>query len=230
MSKIKASFTHFIISALFILLFCSFVYFVWYQQVYFNVSGVIAPLKLLFVVDVVLGPLLTLVIYKQGKKHLKLDLTLIAAFQLIAFGYGAYHVFLGKPSLIVHRTGYLEVLMEKDIDRSQLSDEMKEQNFLFYPVYGKVDSEELTPVSSANEYLAQVTPFDVHNRESFNRPMTLVQTKDTFKNAQDTTQEQFNLIYQRSDEYLFYELKFGKYFGVLFIEKDSLHFESVLMP
>ena len=130
MTKFKASFVHLLISALFVALFFLFVYFVWYQQIYFEISGVFTPMKILFVVDVVLGPLLTFIVYKEGKKHMKLDFILIALFQLLAFSYGAYSVFLGKPSLVIHRTGYMEVMLEKHVDYALLNDEMKSQNYL----------------------------------------------------------------------------------------------------
>ena len=230
MSKTKASFTHFLISAIFILLFCTFVYFVWYQQVYFNASGVSAPLKLLFIVDVVLGPLLTFVIYKQGKKYLKLDLFMIALFQLVAFFYGAYNIYLGKPSLVIHRTGYLEVVIEKNVDYSLLSDVMSEQNFWLFPVYGKIESVDLTPISNVHDYLNEVELFESKKIESYARPLTSDQAKDTLKNTQANTLEQFDLINQNGENYLFYEMKYEQFYGVLLIDKSNLHFKSVLMP
>lgn len=230
MSKLKASLTHFLCSAIVILLFCTFVYFVWYQQVYFNVSGVSVPLQLLFIVDVVLGPLLTFIVYKQGKKHLKLDMAMIVGFQLAAFLYGAYAVYLGKPSLVVHRTGYLEVIIEKNIDYGQLSDDMKRQNYWFFPVYGEIKSDELTPISSVSDYLGEMVLFDVGDRASFSRPLTLEQAKDTFKNAQAKTKAQFEEVAQEADDFIFYELKFETVFGVLIIQKRGLQLKAAMTP
>ncbi len=43
---------------------------------------------LLLLIDVVLGPLLTLIVYKKGKRTLVMDLAVIAALQLAALTYG----------------------------------------------------------------------------------------------------------------------------------------------
>ena len=40
-------------------------------------------------VDVVIGPLLTLIVFDPKKKHLKFDLVVIAALQLAALAYGS---------------------------------------------------------------------------------------------------------------------------------------------
>ena len=84
MTKIKAALIHLFISIIVIGLFFAMVYFIWYPKPFFDISGVIEPFKLLIFVDVIVGPLLTLIVYKKGKKNLKLDISIIAVFQLVA--------------------------------------------------------------------------------------------------------------------------------------------------
>ena len=46
-------------------------------------------------IDVILGPLLTLLVYKQGKKTLLFDLTVIVLLQISALGYGLWTISQG---------------------------------------------------------------------------------------------------------------------------------------
>ncbi|CAG0908405.1 unnamed protein product, partial [Cyprideis torosa] len=53
-------------------------------------------------VDVVLGPLLTLVVYKPLKTTLKIDLGVIAAVQIAALGYGMYTINQAHPLYVAY--------------------------------------------------------------------------------------------------------------------------------
>jgi len=56
--------------------------------------------QLLLGVDVVLGPLLTLVVFKPGKPGLKFDLMVIVVIQLSALIYGANIVYGERPAIV----------------------------------------------------------------------------------------------------------------------------------
>jgi hypothetical protein len=73
------------------------VFLVWYPSPLQEVLGVTMIFLILLGVDVVIGPLLTLTVCKQGKKSLKLDLAIIIALQLGAFSYGMYTIAEGRP-------------------------------------------------------------------------------------------------------------------------------------
>jgi len=51
---------------------------VWYPPPLFQLLGGFELLLLIVAVDIALGPLLTLVVFKSGKKRLKFDLSVIA--------------------------------------------------------------------------------------------------------------------------------------------------------
>ena len=53
-------------------------------------------------VDVILGPLLTFIVYKPQKPTLKFDLTTIAAIQIAALGYGMYTVYQAHPLYVAY--------------------------------------------------------------------------------------------------------------------------------
>jgi hypothetical protein len=63
-------------------------FFVWYPPPYFEVDGGWRILRILAGVDVVVGPLLTLILFKPGKPGLKFDMTCIALMQIGALVYG----------------------------------------------------------------------------------------------------------------------------------------------
>ncbi len=90
MSRWKAAAAHLGISLFIAGIVASVIYFVWYPPPYFTVSGGSNLMLLIMAVDVVLGPCLTLAVFRSGKKGLKLDLTIIAFLQLVAFCYGLF--------------------------------------------------------------------------------------------------------------------------------------------
>lgn len=89
-------------------LFCTFVIIValgaamltiWFPEPYRSAAGGIALLTILGAVDVVLGPLMTLILVKPGKglREITFDLSLVALIQFGALGYGIYSVYLARP-------------------------------------------------------------------------------------------------------------------------------------
>ena len=75
--------------------------FVWYPPPLFQVMGGSGLAVILIGVDVVIGPLLTLVVFRAGKPGLKIDLAIIAAFQLAALTYGCHVISLARPAYVV---------------------------------------------------------------------------------------------------------------------------------
>ncbi|MCK4742320.1 MAG: hypothetical protein KAT25_00720 [Sulfuriflexus sp.] len=100
LNRYQASLTHLIISAAVVGCFFSIVFFIWYPNPYFSIEDTLNIMVILFTVDVVLGPLLTLVIFKSGKPGLKSDLSIIAAIQIIALVYGASIIYSERPYFI----------------------------------------------------------------------------------------------------------------------------------
>jgi hypothetical protein len=74
---------------------------VWFPGPLFVASGGSILILILVGVDVIVGPLITLMVYRQGKRGMKFDLVAIAALQLAAFAYGVHVVYLARPAFIV---------------------------------------------------------------------------------------------------------------------------------
>ena len=62
----------------------------WFPGDLFFIDGGWEGLKLVAMVDLVLGPALTLILYKPGKPKLAMDMSMIACLQIAALGYGFY--------------------------------------------------------------------------------------------------------------------------------------------
>jgi hypothetical protein len=115
MTRWKASGIHFSISLMIgIFAFCV-LYFVYYPQPYFEPAGASKLVLILLGVDVVLGPLLTSVVFKSGKKSLKLDLSVIAAVQMAALLYGLHIMWAARPVFVVASVDRFELVYSGDI-------------------------------------------------------------------------------------------------------------------
>jgi len=74
----------------------------WFPGELFFLDGGWQGLKLVALVDLVLGPALTLLLYKPGKPKLVLDMSLIAAFQISALAYGFYATYQQRVVALVY--------------------------------------------------------------------------------------------------------------------------------
>ena len=88
---------HLAISALIAATVVGLVLWLWYPAPYFTAMGGDTLLRLLIGVDVAVGPLITLIIFKPGKPRLEQDLAIIAALQVAALAYGTYVMFDARP-------------------------------------------------------------------------------------------------------------------------------------
>ena len=97
MTRYRASLLHLGLSGAVVAAVLALVFLVWYPDWSFSVAGAVTPVMILVGVDLVLGPLLTLIVYKEGKPGLKFDLAFIAAVQLLALSYGSYTLHGARP-------------------------------------------------------------------------------------------------------------------------------------
>ena len=120
--RIKAFLLHLLCSAGVALAALYLVFGLWYAAPLHQALGVTHIFLLMVVVDVVLGPLLTLVVYKPGKRTLKFDLAVIVLLQLAALGYGLWTVAQGRPAWLVFNVDRFDVVQIVDIDTRRLTE------------------------------------------------------------------------------------------------------------
>jgi hypothetical protein len=92
----------------------------WYPGALFKLEDVWAGLKILLVVDLVLGPILTFVVYNPNKKSLKYDLAAIILIQTLALAYGAFIISKQRPAIITFVGDRFEVITISDKLNNQL--------------------------------------------------------------------------------------------------------------
>lgn len=101
MSRWKAAAIHLSISVLIALTSAAMIFGVWYPSPYDHAAGADTLVLLVLGVDIVLGPLLTLLVYRHGKRGMRFDLCVIALLQAGAFIYGVIVVTQARPVFVV---------------------------------------------------------------------------------------------------------------------------------
>ena len=113
--RIKFFFSHLSISFLIALLVVGLVFFIWYPFPLAIAVGVTHIFLMLLVIDVILGPILGLLVYKEGKKTLKFDLIVIIIIQIAALCYGVYSIEQGRPAWLVYNVDRFDLVRKNDI-------------------------------------------------------------------------------------------------------------------
>lgn len=70
---------------------------------------------MLIVIDITIGPVLSLLIYKEGKESLVFDLSVIVILQVLALFYGVYNIAQGRPAWIVYYKNSYELIRHSDV-------------------------------------------------------------------------------------------------------------------
>ena len=110
-SRWGAAAVHVGFSAILLLVIISLVYFIWYPGALTFAGGAEDGLKIVIAVDMILGPLLTLVIYNIAKprKELIRDLSIIALFQISCLVAGMSFVYEQRPLVVVYNTHHFQI-------------------------------------------------------------------------------------------------------------------------
>lgn len=119
--KIRLVALHVLVSFFLVSILVGTIIFFCYPSPYFEMAGANSLIVTLFFVDVCLGPLITFVIYNPQKKRMKLELTLVAALQLLALSYGVQTFFVGRPVFLVFDTGRFSIVSAYQIPDSVLA-------------------------------------------------------------------------------------------------------------
>src|SRR4051812_12853702 len=101
MTRWKAAAIHSLISVAVGLIAGALLLGLWYPPPYFHAAGAQELILLLVGVDLVIGPLLTLIVFRWGKPGLAFDLTVISLLQAAALVYGLAIVLQSRPVFLV---------------------------------------------------------------------------------------------------------------------------------
>ena len=122
MVRIKAALLHFSASAFILLLVFFAIKFIYYPRALFAAAAGFDVLRLLTIVDVILGPLITLIIFNPLKKNLKYDVCIVVACQLAFMSYGVWSIYSARPVYIAFTGKHFNLVRANEIDEA---DEVK---------------------------------------------------------------------------------------------------------
>lgn len=114
MSRFSAFGIHLGISFIIFLFLAYLVVFEWYPGMFFDNDGGWRGMRIIIGVDLVLGPLLTLIVFKAGKPGLKFDMSAIATLQAVCLAAGTWIVWSEKPVAVVFTDGRFMVMTADD--------------------------------------------------------------------------------------------------------------------
>lgn len=121
MSRWKAASIHLTISISVLLLLAGLLSVTWYPPEFIAAAGGLGLIGLLAGVDACLGPLLTLIVFKAQKPGLKFDLTVIAALQILALGYGLLTIYQARPVYLAFTKDRFELVFAYEIPSENLA-------------------------------------------------------------------------------------------------------------
>lgn len=113
--RLKFFLSHLSISLMIALCVVGLVFFIWYPTPLATAVGVTQIFLMMLAIDVTVGPILGFIVYKEGKKTLKMDLTVIILLQLSALGYGIYSIEQGRPVWLAYTVDRFELVRKNEI-------------------------------------------------------------------------------------------------------------------
>ncbi len=116
MNRFGAFAIHLGISLLVFAIIGYLILFHWYPDFFFTSDGGWQGIRIVAFVDLVLGPVLTLVVFNKAKpkSELRRDLTIIGTFQAICLAAGVWVVYMERPIAIVFADGGFYSMTEAD--------------------------------------------------------------------------------------------------------------------
>ncbi len=119
--RLRAFSLHFLASLLVVGAVLLAMSWVWYPSPFATLQGWANLLWVVVGVDLVLGPVLTFLVYSPGKKSLRFDLAVIVLVQISALAYGVYTSALGRPVYLVFLADRFETVSPGDFSKEEIA-------------------------------------------------------------------------------------------------------------
>ncbi|ENU88371.1 hypothetical protein F972_02488 [Acinetobacter sp. CIP 102529] len=113
--RLKFFLSHLVLSCLLALVVVGLVFFIWYPAPLATAVGVTHIFLMLLAIDVIIGPVLGFLVYKEGKKSLKFDLAVVILLQLSALSFGMYSIAQGRPVWVSYVVDRFELVRNNDL-------------------------------------------------------------------------------------------------------------------
>jgi len=240
-ARLAAFFVHFCASALVISLFSLLVFFIWYPYPYYKLQDTIEIALVLAGVDVVLGPVITFIIYNIRKPVAELtrDISLVVIIQLGALLWGASLIYSMRPVFVVYIDGTFHTTTLKTVELDKLTDNISVPNFFEGPKFIYVKN----PYASKFElqqYFAGVFvqgDLDLQHRSELYKKITPF-SKEVSENSLTHSSTKNNKGYMRIvdefigcnggviEDYLYYPLKREGVEYLLILKPEDIRYQE----
>ncbi|MGC1729953.1 MAG: hypothetical protein WA747_11295 [Steroidobacteraceae bacterium] len=121
--RFKAFGLHLLGSACALILVLGGMYVGWYRWPGWYLSSVLHVVGIVLMVDIAIGPTLTLIVANPGKprKSLARDIGMIVAVQLLALGYGTVTLWMGRPLYYAFSVDCLQLVQASDLQSDEIA-------------------------------------------------------------------------------------------------------------
>jgi hypothetical protein len=195
LSRWQASGIHLLISAAIAAATVLLMIKAWFPPPLFTAEGGNELLMILIAVDVVLGPLITLLIFRSGKPGLRFDLTVIGLMQTCALAYGCYVMAVSRPVFIVMAIDEFTVVRAYDLESADIA-EARHPDYRSLPLTGpqlvavelpkdtaalsKIVSEAVSSGKGLHRYPKYFVPYSEYRARALekSRPLDLLRKGD----------------------------------------------------
>lgn len=124
--RLRFFLSHLSLSLLIAIIVVCLVFWFWYPTPLAIAVGVTHIFLILLGIDLILGPILGFLVYKEGKKTLKFDLSVVICIQVMALMYGIYSIERARPVWLVYYANGFEVVQKNAIDNTHIDQALKE--------------------------------------------------------------------------------------------------------
>lgn len=135
---------HFSLSLLIVSLIAVLLFYVWYPQHLATAMGIMGLFWMMLGIDVIIGPILGFIVYKEHKKSLKFDLAVIIVLQFSALMYGVYSLSQMRPIWLVYNNGQINAVGKHEIYfdvKNKVKEEYKQHSY-FGPQYVAIHTDQ----------------------------------------------------------------------------------------
>lgn len=146
-NRYQAFVAHIAISSIIFFILLAFITLSWYPGILFDTGNGWKAIGMIVGIDMILGPLLTLIVFNPKKSSLKFDLSIIAFIQIAALAYGSWTIHQTRPIAIAYVNNHFLTFFansEMSSDMQQRIQELKTQQ-LFYVFNDALNDNNLAP-------------------------------------------------------------------------------------
>lgn len=145
--RLKAVLFHLLVSTLIVVTVCAIALFVWFPYPLFLIDGTWIALVTLAVVDLSLGPLITLIISsdKKSVKELVFDFSIVLCVQLAALGFGLLKIHEQRIVAFVHMEDVFHLVAAHSVPTDYLDADLPRYEGKHYGMLLHTDFAGMTP-------------------------------------------------------------------------------------